>query len=65
MSRSRKKTPIAGMTNASSEKWDKRVTNRRVRRCVKEALAANPLSDVLPVRRELSNPWTMAKDGKE
>lgn len=65
MSRSRKKTPIAGMTNASSEKWDKRVANRRVRRCVKEALAADPLRDVLPARRELSDPWAMAKDGKK
>ena len=65
MSRSKKKTPIAGMTHASSEKWDERLANRRVRRCVKEALAADPLLDVLPARRELSNPWVMAKDGKK
>ena len=65
MSRSRKKTPIAGMTNAASEKWEKRIANRRERRCVKEALAEDPLADVLPVRRELSDPWTMAKDGKK
>jgi len=64
MSRSRKKTPIGGMTGAPSEKWDKRVANRRERRCVKEVLAQDPLADVLPTQRELSDPWTMAKDGK-
>jgi hypothetical protein len=65
MSRSQKKNPIAGMTSAASEKWDKRVANRRVRRRVKEALATDPMVDVLPDRRELSDPWTMAKDGKK
>jgi hypothetical protein len=47
MSRSKRKTPIAGMTNASSEKWDKREANRRTRRRVKESLAADPCADVL------------------
>jgi hypothetical protein len=65
MSRSKRKTPIAGMTNASSEKWDKRQANRRIRRRVKESLAADPCADVLPDRRELSDAWTMAKDGKK
>lgn len=65
MSRSRKKTPMGRMTGASSEKWDKRVANRRLRRRVKEALAQDPLGDVLPAQRELSDPWTMAKDGKK
>jgi hypothetical protein len=31
---------------------------------VKQALAASDELDVLPHRRELTNPWTMAKDGK-
>jgi predicted transcriptional regulator len=31
---------------------------------VKQALAASEDVDVLPHRRELTNPWTMAKDGK-
>lgn len=64
MSRSRKRTPIAGITTAKSEKDDKRLANRRIRSRVKVALASRPEDDLLPTRRELSNPWTMAKDGK-
>jgi hypothetical protein len=64
MTRSRKKTPISGITAARSEKQDKRLANRKVRRAVKQALAASASLDVLPHRRELTSPWTMAKDGK-
>lgn len=35
-----------------------------LRRRVKVALASRPEDDLLPARRELSDPWTMAKDGK-
>ena len=65
MSRSRKKTPISGITTARSEKQDKRLANRRIRRRVRVALSMRPESDVLPARRELSSPWTMSKDGKK
>ncbi|MDH3208466.1 MAG: hypothetical protein OEO79_17835 [Gemmatimonadota bacterium] len=64
MSQSRKKTPISGITTAGSEKQDKRIANRRVRRAVKQALHTLEDAEVLPHRRELTNPWTMAKDGK-
>jgi hypothetical protein len=64
MTRSRKKTPISGITTVRSEKQDKRLGNRRVRRAVKQALATSVDVDILPHRRELTNPWTMAKDGK-
>jgi hypothetical protein len=64
MTRSRKKTPISGITTVRSEKRDKRLGNRRVRRAVKQALATSVDVDILPHRRELTNPWTMAKDGK-
>jgi hypothetical protein len=64
MTRSRKKTPISGITAARSEKQDKRLANRRVRRAVKQVLATSVDVHVLPHRRELTNPWTMAKDGK-
>ena len=64
MTRSRRKTPISGITTASSEKQDKRLANRKVRRAVKQALAGKVDVDVLPHRRELTHPWTMAKDGK-
>jgi len=64
MARSRRKRPIAGITMASSEKWEKRKANRRIRRRVKESLAADPEAEVLPHRRELSSVWAMGKDGK-
>jgi len=65
MSRSFRKTPIIGMTNAASEKLEKRNANRRIRRRIRSALKTDPLTDVLPHWRELSDPWTMAKDGKQ
>ncbi len=64
MSRSRKKTPIGGITTARSERQDKRLANRKVRRHVRVALVAHSDRDVLPDLRQISNVWTMAKDGK-
>jgi len=65
MSRSFRKTPMIGMTAAPSEKQDKRDANRRIRRRIHSVLTHDPLTDVLPHRREISDPWTMAKDGKQ
>ncbi|MEM8600972.1 MAG: hypothetical protein AAGF99_13725 [Bacteroidota bacterium] len=64
MSRSRKKTPISGTTTATSEKHDKRLANRRLRRRVRQRLAAGHDGTALPLLREVSNVWTMDKDGK-
>jgi hypothetical protein len=64
MARSRKKTPIAGVTSARSEKADKAAAHRRERRKVRAALAAEPEPEVLPDRREVGNVWASAKDGK-
>ena len=62
MSRSRKKTPIRGMTLADSEKEDKRLANRRIRRVNKVRVGR----DQEPTHtRELSDPWGMAKDGRQ
>ena len=63
MARSRRKTPIWGITGARSEKKDKRIANRRLRRAVNIRLA-QPDETPLPVLREVSNPWSMAKDGR-
>lgn len=52
------------MTNASSEKYEKRLANRRLRKRVRQALSTCPKSEILPDLREVSSPWTMAKDGK-
>ena len=64
MARSRKKTPVCGITTARSEKHDKRLANRKVRRAVNQELAVSAAPDLLAHQRELTDPWTMAKDGK-
>ena len=64
MSRSWKRNPFAGITSAKSEKYDKRLANRRVRRTNKYLLAITNDESQLLARRELSNVWCMAKDGK-
>ena len=64
MARSRKHTPISGITCAATEKWAKQKNHRRERRRVRSVLATQPERDVLPHTRELSDPWTMPKDGK-
>ncbi len=63
MSRSRKKTPITGHTKAESDKQDKRLANRRLRRSVKVAVEHD--ADVIPEMREKSNVWGFSKDGKQ
>jgi hypothetical protein len=63
MSRSRRKTPVLGITTAKSEKQDKRIANRKLRRAVKQRLGYDP-DGVLPALREVSNVWSMDKDGK-
>lgn len=66
MARSRRHTPIFGMTFAESEKEDKRRANRLLRRKTRAVL--RPETDVeevqLPAIKEVSNPWSMAKDGR-
>ena len=63
MSRSVRRTPITGVTTASSEKRDKQDANRRYRRA--ERIALSQGDEILPDRRELGDPWTMSKDGKK
>ena len=64
MSRSRRRTPKAGITTSESEKEDKRTANRRFRRLVRRRLHVEPEADLLPVLDDVSNIWWMAKDGK-
>ena len=64
MSRSRKHTPKGGITTAASDKDDKVQAHQRERRAVHVVLAVDPAPELLPHRRELSNPLVMAKDGK-
>ncbi len=61
MSRSKKKTPIQGITTASTEKNDKRAANRKHRRITKiQVNKGEGISD----KNEISNVWSFAKDGK-
>ena len=62
MSGSKRKTPITGITIASSEKMDKVNANRRYRRRIRCSI--NIGAD-LPNRRAVSNVWDFSKDGKQ
>ena len=68
MSRSRRKSHIVGHTKQRSERDDKQLWHQRWRTHERTALsAASP--DVLEahqavMRNQVSNPWTMAKDGR-
>jgi hypothetical protein len=68
MSRSRRKTPIVGLTTSPSEKTDKVIAHRRGRHAVKNSIevAARAGDDAPPGEPEhpRSGRWTFAKDGK-
>lgn len=57
MSRSRKRSPFCGNTKAYSEKQDKQLSNRRLRRKVHMGAWNLRLRDV-------SATWAFAKDGR-
>ena len=63
MSRSRRKTPKAGITTAETEKENKRQANRKFRRVMKVKVKKG--ADELPLTKELSNVWSFDKDGKQ
>ena len=63
MARSKRKTPVRGITTAESEKDDKVASHRKARRVVKQAIEPG-LEAPLPLERELTNSWSLAKDGK-
>ncbi len=62
MSRSRRKTPIFGMTTNDSEKDFKQQEHQRERAAVRTALQSD--ADLLPDPKEFGNPWAGPKDGK-
>jgi hypothetical protein len=64
MARSRRKTPIMGLTTAPSEKADKRISNRLTRHKIRIVLHNGSEVEVLPQRKEIFNSWSLAKDGK-
>ena len=65
MSRSRKKIAITGFTTARSEKYDKRIMNRSIRRTTRRLLEQDDLDDIVfPIPDEVMGVWSMQKDGK-
>lgn len=64
MSRSRRKSPVRGVTGARSEKTEKRKLNRALRNRTKRKIMKDPELEVPPDPRELKDVWDMAKDGK-
>lgn len=52
------------MTTAETEKRDRRIANRRLRRTVRVRLAAEP-DGVLPALREVGPVWCFGKDGTQ
>tara|TARA_Y100000034_G_scaffold137014_1_gene218435 strand:- start:4788 stop:5030 length:243 start_codon:yes stop_codon:yes gene_type:complete len=67
MSRSRKKTKVFGITTADSEKQAKRRANRRFRRICKlylQDIMDDDEDSAFPELEEVSNVWSMDKDGK-
>lgn len=64
VSRSKRKTPIMGMTSAVSEAQDKAIWHRVYRRTERQRLQSRPFSEPRDFR-EFSNPWSMDKDGKQ
>jgi hypothetical protein len=64
MARSHRAAPVRGITTSESEKRDKQAAHRRERRRIHAVVHTEPETEVMPHARELSDPWTMAKDGK-
>lgn len=64
MSRSHRHTPKGGWCGGS-EKSDKRIGNRRLRKKSKQMIHEGKYDDeVFPIMDEVMNKWAMTKDGK-
>lgn len=65
MSRSRKKTPIGGMTSAESDAQWKAAAARALRHSAKQQLSKELHTNDFPGKRwDLVDPWSSNKDGK-
>jgi len=62
MSRSRRHTPIIGMTTAKTDKPFKAAEHRRERRSVRVAITHD---DEVPGAKQFGNPAASEKDGKQ
>ena len=65
MSRSRRKTPIFGIAHSGSEKQDKKIWHGRWRAQERSAAANTTLENHVSIlENQVSNVWSMAKDGR-
>ena len=64
MSRPKRNHSIASVTAAASEKDDKRLANRALRKAARQTLGTISDGSVFPVMREIRDEWNMAKEGK-
>lgn len=70
MSRSFKKVPKGASTHSESEKYDKKKWHKRLRQKTKQMITSTRYDEskldetVLPIVHDVSDPWTMSKDGK-
>ena len=64
MSRSKRKTPIHGVTLSNSDKDYKRKANRRLRAANKAIVRRDGAESELVLVRNVARTWGMAKDGK-
>lgn len=64
MTRSYRRTPVAGITKSESEKADKVRAHRRLRRIVRCKVFKFGDDTVLPDVREIENVYSWDKDGK-
>lgn len=64
MSRSRRKTPITGITTARSEKFDKQRWHRAYRHAERQRLQAAPDSAPRHPFEFGAHAWNLSKDGK-
>jgi hypothetical protein len=63
MSRSRRHTPVTGITKSESDKRGKVLAHRRQRRRVRTAMASGNAEIV--TRRKAGDVWGFAKDGQQ
>jgi hypothetical protein len=64
MSRSRRETPIAGVTGNASNKYDKGKAHRRERTAIKALLRRHQDDTSLPPPQAFSDPWGWVIEGK-
>jgi hypothetical protein len=69
MGKSYRKNPICGITCTESEKQDKRLCNRKLRRNNKRKIAPLDEEDIegliFDTKDDAMNIWAMGKDGKQ